>query len=56
MMFSSRMPPPPAGKRYQLWVIADRVRPVGAFSPESQSPFEVTSLMEFKTVWHPVGA
>ena len=37
MMFSSHMPAPPAGKRYQLWVIADRVRPVGAFSLESQN-------------------
>jgi acyl-CoA reductase-like NAD-dependent aldehyde dehydrogenase len=26
------------------------------FSPEAQSPYEVTSLMEFKTVWHPMGA
>jgi acyl-CoA reductase-like NAD-dependent aldehyde dehydrogenase len=26
------------------------------FSAEAQSPFEVTALMEFKTVWHPMGA
>jgi acyl-CoA reductase-like NAD-dependent aldehyde dehydrogenase len=26
------------------------------FSPEAQSPYEITALMEFKTVWHPVGA
>jgi acyl-CoA reductase-like NAD-dependent aldehyde dehydrogenase len=26
------------------------------FSPDAQSPYEVTALMEFKTVWHPVGA
>jgi acyl-CoA reductase-like NAD-dependent aldehyde dehydrogenase len=26
------------------------------FSPEAQSPYEVTALMEFKTVWHPMGA
>jgi acyl-CoA reductase-like NAD-dependent aldehyde dehydrogenase len=26
------------------------------FSDEAQSPFEITALMEFKTVWHPVGA
>jgi acyl-CoA reductase-like NAD-dependent aldehyde dehydrogenase len=26
------------------------------FSPEAQSPYEVTALMEFKTVWHPIGA
>jgi anti-sigma-K factor RskA/putative zinc finger protein len=35
MLFSSRMPAPPAGRRYQLWVISDRVRPAGAFSPDS---------------------
>jgi len=26
------------------------------FSPEAQSPYEITALMEFKTVWHPIGA
>ncbi len=26
------------------------------FSAEAQSPYEVTALMEFKTVWHPIGA
>jgi acyl-CoA reductase-like NAD-dependent aldehyde dehydrogenase len=26
------------------------------FSPEAQSPYEITALMEFKTVWHPMGA
>jgi hypothetical protein len=26
------------------------------FSEEAQSPFEITALMEFKTVWHPMGA
>ena len=26
------------------------------YSPEAQSPYEVTALMEFKTVWHPIGA
>ncbi len=26
------------------------------FSTEAQSPYEVTALMEFKTVWHPMGA
>jgi acyl-CoA reductase-like NAD-dependent aldehyde dehydrogenase len=26
------------------------------FAPEAQSPYEVTALMEFKTVWHPIGA
>ncbi len=25
------------------------------FSDEAQSPFEITALMEFKTVWHPMG-
>jgi acyl-CoA reductase-like NAD-dependent aldehyde dehydrogenase len=26
------------------------------FSDEAQSPYEVTALVEFKTVWHPIGA
>jgi hypothetical protein len=26
------------------------------FSDEAQNPYEITSLMEFKTVWHPMGA
>ena len=26
------------------------------FAPEAQSPYDVTALMEFKTVWHPMGA
>jgi acyl-CoA reductase-like NAD-dependent aldehyde dehydrogenase len=26
------------------------------FSSKAQSPYEVTALMEFKTVWHPIGA
>jgi acyl-CoA reductase-like NAD-dependent aldehyde dehydrogenase len=26
------------------------------FSAEAQGPYEVTALMEFKTVWHPIGA
>jgi acyl-CoA reductase-like NAD-dependent aldehyde dehydrogenase len=26
------------------------------FRPEAQSPYEITALMEFKTVWHPMGA
>jgi acyl-CoA reductase-like NAD-dependent aldehyde dehydrogenase len=26
------------------------------FSDDAQSPYEVTALVEFKTVWHPVGA
>jgi acyl-CoA reductase-like NAD-dependent aldehyde dehydrogenase len=25
------------------------------FAPEAQSPYEITALMEFKTVWHPIG-
>jgi acyl-CoA reductase-like NAD-dependent aldehyde dehydrogenase len=29
---------------------------VDPFSDEAQSPYEVTALMEFKTVWHPMGA
>jgi anti-sigma-K factor RskA/putative zinc finger protein len=35
MLFSSRMPHPAEGKRYQLWVLSDHVRHAGAFSPES---------------------
>jgi acyl-CoA reductase-like NAD-dependent aldehyde dehydrogenase len=26
------------------------------FAPVAQSPYEITALMEFKTVWHPMGA
>jgi hypothetical protein len=26
------------------------------FGPAAQSPYEITALMEFKTVWHPMGA
>jgi hypothetical protein len=26
------------------------------FSAEAQSPYEITAMMEFKTVWHPIGA
>jgi acyl-CoA reductase-like NAD-dependent aldehyde dehydrogenase len=33
-----------------------RAPDVDPFSPEAQSPYEVTALMEFKTVWHPMGA
>jgi acyl-CoA reductase-like NAD-dependent aldehyde dehydrogenase len=33
-----------------------RAPQVDPFSPEAQSPYEVTALMEFKTVWHPMGA
>jgi acyl-CoA reductase-like NAD-dependent aldehyde dehydrogenase len=29
---------------------------VDPFTAEAQSPYEVTALMEFKTVWHPMGA
>jgi acyl-CoA reductase-like NAD-dependent aldehyde dehydrogenase len=29
---------------------------VDPFSDEAQSPYEVTALLEFKTVWHPMGA
>src|SRR5215204_1609122 len=32
-----------------------RARDVDPFSDEAQSPYEVTALMEFKTVWHPMG-
>ena len=33
-----------------------RAPDVDPFSDEAQSPYEVTALVEFKTVWHPVGA
>jgi acyl-CoA reductase-like NAD-dependent aldehyde dehydrogenase len=33
-----------------------RAPDVDPFSEEAQSPYEVTALMEFKTVWHPMGA
>jgi acyl-CoA reductase-like NAD-dependent aldehyde dehydrogenase len=33
-----------------------RARDVDPFSPDAQSPYEITALMEFKTVWHPIGA
>jgi acyl-CoA reductase-like NAD-dependent aldehyde dehydrogenase len=28
---------------------------VDPFGDDAQSPFEITALMEFKTVWHPIG-
>jgi acyl-CoA reductase-like NAD-dependent aldehyde dehydrogenase len=33
-----------------------RAPDVDPFSDEAQSPYEVTALLEFKTVWHPMGA
>ncbi len=33
-----------------------RAREVDPFSEQAQSPYDVTALMEFKTVWHPIGA
>ncbi len=33
-----------------------RARDVDPFSDEAQSPYEITALMEMKTVWHPIGA
>jgi len=33
-----------------------RARDVDVFSPLAQSPYDVTALMEMKTVWHPIGA
>jgi len=33
-----------------------RARDGDPFLDEAQSPYEVTALMEFKTVWHPMGA
>ena len=33
-----------------------RAPEVDPFSPGAQSPYEITALMEMKTVWHPIGA
>jgi acyl-CoA reductase-like NAD-dependent aldehyde dehydrogenase len=33
-----------------------RAPDVDAFDPRAQSPYEITALMETKTVWHPMGA
>ncbi|HEX5937228.1 MAG TPA: aldehyde dehydrogenase family protein [Actinomycetota bacterium] len=33
-----------------------RAADVDPFADEAQSPYEVTAFIEFKTVWHPVGA
>lgn len=33
-----------------------RAPDVDAFDPRAQSPYEITALMEIKTVWHPMGA
>jgi len=33
-----------------------RAPDVDPFADEAQSPYEITALMEFKTVWHPIGA
>ena len=33
-----------------------RAQDVDPFSERAQSPYDVTALMEFKTVWHPMGA
>lgn len=35
VLISARLPSPPEGTGYQLWVISERFRPVAAFSPES---------------------
>jgi hypothetical protein len=35
VLVSSRMPPAPAGSRYELWVISERIYPAGLFSPEA---------------------
>jgi acyl-CoA reductase-like NAD-dependent aldehyde dehydrogenase len=33
-----------------------RAPAIDVFSPLAQTPYEITALMEFKTVWHPMGA
>ncbi len=35
VLLSSGLPGVPAGRRYQLWVIAERIHPAGAFLPEA---------------------
>jgi acyl-CoA reductase-like NAD-dependent aldehyde dehydrogenase len=32
-----------------------RAKAADPFADEAQSPYDVTALMEFKTVWHPIG-
>jgi hypothetical protein len=34
---------------------ADNVKRVVRGDPDSQSPWEIASFLELKTVWHPVG-
>jgi hypothetical protein len=34
---------------------ADNVKRVVRGKPDSQSPWEIASFLELKTVWHPVG-
>jgi hypothetical protein len=34
---------------------ADNVKRVVRGEPDSQSPWEIASFLELKTVWHPVG-
>ena len=43
----------PLGRERQA---GGQARDVDPFSEEAQSPYEVTALMEYKTVWHPMGA
>jgi hypothetical protein len=33
-----------------------RAPDVDPFDGAAQSPYEIVALMEFKTVWHPIGA
>jgi acyl-CoA reductase-like NAD-dependent aldehyde dehydrogenase len=33
-----------------------RAKDVDPFSDDAQSPYDITALMEMKTVWHPIGA
>ena len=33
-----------------------RAPEIDAFDPRAQSPYEISALMELKTVWHPMGA
>ena len=33
-----------------------RAAPVDPYDPRAQSPYEITALLEMKTVWHPIGA
>ncbi len=60
VFLSSQLMAPPAGKRYQVWVIADGVRPAAAFLPDSpdgvfQAPPRGDGLFLFAVSVEPPG-